>query len=593
RHQKISGDLLLVDEPSKSPDGTNGVTVRGGTLVGLVEFGISCFDINGKDTRVDNQEFLCVFFLMHEWISDSLTVASTIISLCQSNRNTLRRGLLMIRFWINKYPEAFEANKSLAQLVESFFERVNARDLDDEAVNLGDCTSRRQWLRLDSLKKAKSSGAAVNSLVFHQLEAEQLAAQLTVLEFKAFSRIRLTDLKRYSTGESLRSSPSLERSVSLFNGLSQWVQCMILSKATPAERARVVAKFLEVAEELHRIRNYNTLMAVIGGLTHSSIARLSKTHACLSQRSQKMLIDFVELLASSNNFHTYRKEYADVPQDFKIPILAVHLKDLIQMSVALPDTVGDNDQMINWRKVSQLGLTVSVLRTAQRLLLPVEENQDLCNTLRLSLDCHYTEDDIYEVSLLREPRSLLSPSTPTKPVVFAQWVSGSKPPHPETLRRHICDMVEAVFKVYDHDRDDMISEKEFEEIAENFPFIDSFAVLDADNDGMISKTELNDYFIRANSHALKSSFKHDFHETSYFKPTFCDRCTGLLWGLIKQGWKCRGCGINVHKHCKDTVVMECRTRTSTTGQQSGSGSGGGAGGGGSQTRGGGGPGNAA
>uniref|UniRef100_A0A1I8FFT1 Kinesin motor domain-containing protein n=1 Tax=Macrostomum lignano TaxID=282301 RepID=A0A1I8FFT1_9PLAT len=84
-------------------------------------------------------------------ISDSLTVASTIISLCQSNRNTLRRGLLMITI------------------------------------------STANGLRLDSLKKAKSSGAAVNSLVFHQLEAEQLAAQLTVLEFKAFSRIRVSD----------------------------------------------------------------------------------------------------------------------------------------------------------------------------------------------------------------------------------------------------------------------------------------------------------------------------------------------------------------------------------------------------------------
>lgn len=41
-------------------------------------------------------------------------------------------------------------------------------------------------------------------------------------------------------------------------------------------------------------------------------------------------------------------------------------------------------------------------------------------------------------------------------------------------------MVDAVFKNYDHDRDGFISQAEFYEIAQNFPFIDTFAVLDAD-----------------------------------------------------------------------------------------------------------------
>jgi hypothetical protein len=59
-------------------------------------------------------------------------------------------------------------------------------------------------------------------------------------------------------------------------------------------------------------------------------------------------------------------------------------------------------------------------------------------------------------------------------------------------------------------------------------------------DGMISKSEMRSYFLRAKYHDLKGEFKHDFHETTYFKPTFCVHCTGLLWGLIKQGWKCKG-----------------------------------------------------
>lgn len=48
---------------------------------------------------------------------------------------------------------------------------------------------------------------------------------------------------------------------------------------------------------------------------------------------------------------------------------------------------------------------------------------------------------------------------------------------------------------------------------------------------MISRLEMKKYFIHANCHALKSlknGFKHDFHETTYFKPTFCAHCAGLV-----------------------------------------------------------------
>lgn len=33
-----------------------------------------------------------------------------------------------------------------------------------------------------------------------------------------------------------------------------------------------------------------------------------------------------------------------------------------------------------------------------------------------------------------------------------------------------------------------------------------------------------------------------------------------LWGLIKQGWKCKDCGINAHRGCKDRIVIECRSK---------------------------------
>lgn len=45
---------------------------------------------------------------------------------------------------------------------------------------------------------------------------------------------------------------------------------------------------------------------------------------------------------------------------------------------------------------------------------------------------------------------------------------------------------------------------------------------------MISKAEMKTYFFKANCHVLQNSFKHEFHETTYLKPTFCTHCTGLV-----------------------------------------------------------------
>ena len=69
--------------------------------------------------------------------------------------------------------------------------------------------------------------------------------------------------------------------------------------------------------------------------------------------------------------------------------------------------------------------------------------------------------------------------------VFADWAAGVvQTIDIQTIQRHVNAMVEAVFTTYDHDRDGYICHTEFDEIAQNFPFIDTFTVLDADQWGI-------------------------------------------------------------------------------------------------------------
>ncbi|KAK9759319.1 Protein kinase domain [Popillia japonica] len=44
---------------------------------------------------------------------------------------------------------------------------------------------------------------------------------------------------------------------------------------------------------------------------------------------------------------------------------------------------------------------------------------------------------------------------------------------------------------------------------------------------------------------------------SYKVPTFCDFCGEMLFGLVRQGLKCEGCGQNYHKRCVVKVPNNC------------------------------------
>uniref|UniRef100_A0AAQ5Y4W5 RAS guanyl releasing protein 3 (calcium and DAG-regulated) n=1 Tax=Amphiprion ocellaris TaxID=80972 RepID=A0AAQ5Y4W5_AMPOC len=469
--------------------------------------------------------------LMHRWYVTSSELAGKLLMIyrdCKGDncQRTRLKICYLMRYWIVTFPAEFNLDLGLIRITEEFRD-VAAQLGSEEHFKLIDISTipSYDWMRkLTQRKKQAKKGKA--SLLFDHLEPMELAEHLTFLEFKSIRRISFTDYQSYVIHGCLVDNPTLERSIALFNGVSQWVQLMVLSKLTPQTRAEVITKYIHVAQKLLHLQNFNTLMAVVGGLSHSSISRLKETHSYLAPEVVKIWSEMTELVSSNNNYSCYRKAFNEC-HGFKIPILGVHLKDLIAVHVVFPDWVGDSNK-VNLVKMHQLYMTFNELVSLQSAVAQVEPNMDLIYLLTLSLDLYYTEDEIYELSLLREPRNHKSLS---------------------------------VFRNYDHDHDGYISQEDFESIAANFPLLDSFCVLDKDQDGLISKDEMIAYFLRANpllQCKMGPGFIHNFQEMTYLKPTFCEHCAGFLWGIIKQGYKCKDCGVNCHKQCRELLVLACR-----------------------------------
>nr|XP_020455535.1 ras guanyl-releasing protein 3 [Monopterus albus]XP_020455536.1 ras guanyl-releasing protein 3 [Monopterus albus]XP_020455537.1 ras guanyl-releasing protein 3 [Monopterus albus]XP_020455538.1 ras guanyl-releasing protein 3 [Monopterus albus]XP_020455539.1 ras guanyl-releasing protein 3 [Monopterus albus] len=551
---------------------------KAASLDALLNECIQAFDDNGElQANLLPRSLL----LMHRWyITSSELVGKLLIMYRDCEDDNCQRTRLKIchfmRYWIVTFPAEFNLDLGLIRATEEFRD-VAAQLGCEEHFKLIDISTipSYDWMRqLTQRKKQAKKGKA--SLLFDHLEPMELAEHLTFLEFKSTRRISFTDYQSYVIHGSLVDNPTLERSIALFNGISQWVQLMVLSKLTPQTRAEVITKYIHVAQKLLQLQNFNTLMAVVGGLSHSSISRLKETHFYLAPEVVKIWSEMTELVSSSNNYSCYRKVFSEC-QGFKIPILGVHLKDLIAVHVVFPDWVDDGNK-VNLVKMHQLYMTFNELVSLQSAVAQVEPNMDLIYLLTLSLDLYYTEDEIYELSLLREPRNPkslpTSPTTPNKPLAPLDWASGvTTKPNPSVVNKHIRKVVDSVFRNYDHDHDGYISQEDFESIAANFPFLDSFCVLDKDQDGLISKDEMIAYFLRANpllQCRMGPGFIHNFQEMTYLKPTFCEHCAGFLWGIIKQGYKCKDCGVNCHKQCRELLVLACRKliRSSSVGSVS-------------------------
>ncbi|RXN23785.1 RAS guanyl-releasing 2-like protein [Labeo rohita] len=440
-----------------------------GTVDELMDFCIQSFDSEGT---IKDASFVKMFLMMHPW------------------------------YWISEFPVEFDLNPALADQIKDLRENLNTggNETQSQLIDVESVPSYK-WKRQVTQRVPSMSKRRKMSLLFDHLDPCELAEHLTYLEYKSFCKIMFQDYHSFVMHGCTVDNPILERFITLFNSVSQWIQLMVLSKPTAPQRAAVIAHFIKVAQKLLQLQNFNTLMAVVGGLNNSSISRLKETQAHISNETNKIFNSLLDMLTSCGNYSQYRRRFAECT-GFRFPILAVNLKDLIAVHVALSDWADPQKTRVNLTKTQQLYAILQELALVQNNPPNIEANTDLLNLLT------------------------------------------------------------SVFKNFDSNGDGFISREEFECIRNNFPYLSKFGELDKNQDGKISRDEMIDYFMKASSLLnCKMGFIHTFIETTYVKPTFCEHCAGFIWGFYKQGYKCKVCGVNCHKACQGRLTIECRKRT--------------------------------
>lgn len=105
--------------------------------------------------------------------------------------------------------------------------------------------------------------------------------QLTLIELEFLRAIDVHELVVFTwdpnTPENKPYRRNLDAFIERFNKVSYWVASEICYVDDVRLRGILLEKFIEVAKHCHEVKNYNTTISVLSGLSLAAVRRLKRT----------------------------------------------------------------------------------------------------------------------------------------------------------------------------------------------------------------------------------------------------------------------------------------------------------------------------
>ncbi|XP_038146330.1 ral guanine nucleotide dissociation stimulator-like 1 [Cyprinodon tularosa] len=233
-------------------------------------------------------------------------------------------------------------------------------------------------------------------------------------------------------------SPTIRATITQFNAVTNKVMMSLLSQpaepanssswlppTTPTLRARIIERWIKVAQECRRLKNFSSLKAILSALHSNAIYRLRKTWAAVSRDSmaafdnlwetfpdEKCVLTVKELLgedgsqANGDNVSPKLNKKCQLRRQMSlssgvVPYLGTYLTVLTMFDTALPDTTEGG--LINFEKRRREFDVLSQIRLLQASC----SQYNLPTHPKISAWLHrhkmLTDQESYELSKQLEP----------------------------------------------------------------------------------------------------------------------------------------------------------------------------------------------
>ncbi|KAI1817136.1 ras GEF [Poronia punctata] len=245
--------------------------------------------------------------------------------------------------------------------------------------------------------------------IFMDMSNDDIADEMTRLDWVMFSSIRVRDLVRHVSlsaelKERCRAMQNVNRMIAHFNHIATWVSNMILMRDKAKHRAQMLEKFMHIALKLRVLNNYNGLAAVLAGINGTAIHRLSQTRALVPADVQKRFARLVLLMGTQKGHFAYRLAWENSPLP-RIPFIPLHRRDLVSAEEGSITFVGPQGDRLNWKKFEVLGEVILPIMKSQSMPYPNLTRHDVAREIILDCLMPTDEEDIYQRSVQVESTS--------------------------------------------------------------------------------------------------------------------------------------------------------------------------------------------
>jgi hypothetical protein len=261
------------------------------------------------------------------------------------------------------------------------------------------------------ISQPASIGFLASALDLHPTE---IARQLTLVDellYKSIEPREATD-QAWTKHGGVRA-PNLLKLIERFNAVGDWVSSEIL--AADGRAAAMIAHFVDVADQLRKLNNFQSTMAVLGGLGASAVTRLKEQWAEIGAPKRELYDELSTLMSLTSNM----KNLSDHLQTISppaIPYVGLYLGHLTFIDEGNPNKLGE---LVNFGKRRQVTATVFQLCRFQILSYELADVPDM--QLYIERYLRLPEADAYVVSLLIVGRRATELKVPRrwKPVPLA------------------------------------------------------------------------------------------------------------------------------------------------------------------------------
>ncbi|XP_044748285.1 uncharacterized protein LOC123309302 isoform X2 [Coccinella septempunctata] len=278
--------------------------------------------------------------LIDRWGTNSLPVILFWTPCYWYRPRTAKNSYDELQDHLSSIKEWRESKHSRRKALKKFFRKKKIKvesetnsDMDIDSLNTGrirekEFRSKNKYSlikKIDSLKnrretplqRLKKSLKMTVILSAWDFDSTTLAQQLTLIDKELMVRVTGIELGTIIWQQSSKNTPNISAIIAFAHRISCLVTTEILREESEKIRARLIARFINVAEKCHRMSNYQSCKTVLCGLQSLAVFRLRVTWAYVRKKhaSSYEVFEYLCRLYRDIRLSAYQKSFHEAAQE--------------------------------------------------------------------------------------------------------------------------------------------------------------------------------------------------------------------------------------------------------------------------------------